>query len=60
MAVPKKKTSKSKRDSRRSHDSVKLSKITTCPHCQEPVLPHRVCPECGQYRGRTIIKIEES
>lgn len=60
MAVPKKKKSKSKRDSRRSHDGVKLPKITTCPHCQEPVLPHRVCPECGQYRGRTIIKIEES
>lgn len=60
MAVPKKKKSKSKRDSRRSHDKVKLTKIATCPHCHEPVLPHRVCPECGQYRGRTIIKTEES
>jgi len=60
MAVPKKKKSKSKRDSRRSHDSVKLPNVATCPHCNEPVLPHRVCPECGTYKGRTIIKTEES
>jgi large subunit ribosomal protein L32 len=60
MAVPKKKKSKSKRGMRRSHDSVKLPRIVNCPHCHEPVLPHHVCPECGIYKGRTIIKTEES
>ena len=60
MAVPKKKKSKSKRNMRRSHDNVRMPNITTCPHCHEPVLPHRVCPECGMYRGRTIMKTEES
>ena len=60
MAVPKKKKSKSKRNMGRSHDNVRMPNITTCPHCHEPVLPHRVCPECGMYRGRTIMKTEES
>ena len=60
MAVPKKRTSKSKRDSRRAHDRVKLPQVTTCPQCHEPVLPHHVCAECGTYRGRPIISTEES
>ncbi|MEA2039342.1 MAG: 50S ribosomal protein L32 [Thermodesulfobacteriota bacterium] len=60
MAVPKKKRSKSKRGMRRSHDSVKTPNLAVCPQCHEPVLPHHVCLGCGTYRGRTIIKTEES
>ncbi|MDY6971306.1 MAG: 50S ribosomal protein L32 [Thermodesulfobacteriota bacterium] len=60
MAVPKKKKSKSKRNMRRSHDSVKMPNIATCPHCHEPVLQHHVCSGCGLYRGRTIIRTEGS
>ena len=60
MAVPKKKTSKSKRNMRRSHDAMTMPNLTTCPHCHEPVLPHHVCPECGTYKGKTVIKTEES
>ncbi len=60
MAVPKRKKSKSKRDMRRSHDHAKMSTVSLCPQCNEPVLPHHVCPQCGTYRGRTILEIEES
>ena len=60
MAVPKKKTSKSKRNMRRSHDSIEMPNPVTCPQCHELVLPHHVCPECGTYRGRTIVKTEEN
>lgn len=60
MAVPKKKKSKSKRDSRRAHDHVSLPQVAECPQCQEPVLPHRVCSECGTYKGKEIIKEKES
>lgn len=60
MAVPKKKISKAKRNTRRSHDGISMIRPTTCPQCHEPVIPHRVCPECGTYRGRTIIETEES
>lgn len=27
-----------------------------CPQCHEPKLPHRVCPECGYYKNREVIK----
>ena len=26
-----------------------------CPNCGATVIYHRVCPECGYYRGRQII-----
>jgi len=41
-------------------DHVKLPQTTLCPQCHEPVLPHHICPHCGIYRGRTLIKTEES
>ena len=59
MAVPKQKTSKSKRDKRRSHDALKAPSQSACPDCGSPRQPHRVCPNCGKYRGRVIIETEE-
>ncbi len=55
MAVPKKKTSKSKKNMRRAHDAISAPGISTCPQCQEPKLPHRVCANCGTYKGKEII-----
>lgn len=60
MAVPKKKKSKSKRDSRRAHHAVTMPNVASCPHCHEPVLPHRLCRECGAYKETTLIQKEES
>ncbi len=59
MAVPKRKTSKAKRDKRRSHDALKSDNRSLCPDCGSPRQPHRVCPNCGKYRGRTIVETEE-
>lgn len=59
MAVPKRRTSKSKRDKRRAHDGLRGPARSTCPQCGEPKLPHRVCAHCGSYRGRTVIEPEE-
>jgi len=59
MAVPKRKTSKSKRDKRRSHDALKTATRSVCPDCGAPRQPHRVCPSCGKYRGRTIVETAE-
>jgi len=59
MAVPKKKTSKSKRDMRRSHDSLKVPGMAVCPQCKEPKPSHRVCPSCGTYKGKSVGNSEE-
>ena len=52
MGVPKKRTSKMRRDRRRA-SNFKLSPIavSTCPNCKEPLLPHTRCEVCKQYRG---------
>ncbi len=55
MSVPKKKTSKSKRDMRRSHDTLKAVNTVTCPNCDSPMRLHRVCPSCGQYKGMQVV-----
>ncbi len=59
MAVPKRKTSKSKRDMRRTHKKTAGPNLTTCANCGEPKPPHHVCMSCGTYRGRTLIDTEE-
>ena len=30
-----------------------------CPQCHEPKPPHRVCPNCGYYRGRQVRAVDE-
>ena len=59
MAVPKRKTSKSKRDKRRTHQKISAPTLAACPQCGEAVQPHHACPSCGSYKGRTVIETEE-
>ncbi len=59
MAVPKRKTSKSKRNKRRTHQKIAVPNLTRCPQCGEARLPHHACPSCGTYKGRTVIEIED-
>ncbi|MCB5234487.1 MAG: 50S ribosomal protein L32 [Candidatus Cloacimonetes bacterium] len=59
MAVPKKKTSKARRDKRRSHDALSLPASSVCPKCGEPSRPHHVCENCGSYNSRQIKDIKE-
>lgn len=59
MAVPKRKTSKSRRDKRRSHHKLNFPTLVECSQCHEPKIPHRVCPNCGYYNKREVIKVEK-
>lgn len=59
MAVPKKKTSKSKRDMRRSHDALKAPGVAICPQCKEPKQSHRACPACGMYKGKEVLATDK-
>lgn len=58
MAVPKRKTTRAVRDSRRATHKVEAPARSLCPQCHQPKLPHRVCPDCGYYDGREIIDTE--
>ncbi len=60
MAVPKRRTSHSKQGMRRSHHAVKAIQVQYCKQCNEPVMPHRVCPNCGFFQGRTVVTAEEA
>ena len=59
MAVPKRKTSKSKRDKRRTHKKTAAPNLSVCPDCGEATLPHHACPSCGSYKGRKVVVTEE-
>ncbi len=58
MALPKKKTSKSRKGMRRSHDHVAVPNVIYC-ECGEPSLSHRICPSCGTYKGRQYLRKED-
>ncbi len=60
MANPKYKTSHSKTRRRRANINLELPSLTTCPSCKQPKRTHHVCMECGKYKGKTILKSEES
>ena len=58
MAVPKRRTSKARQGTRRSHHNLGAGKgVQYCARCNEPVLPHRVCSNCGFYRGRDAVTV---
>lgn len=58
MAVPKKKTSKSKSRSRHAQwRKTANPSLSECDQCGSAKLPHRVCMECGYYRGRQVLNV---
>ena len=60
MAVPKRKTSKARRDKRRSPNMKKsVPGVSIRPQCHEPKLPHHVCTECGYYDGKEVVSAAE-
>ena len=59
MAVPKRKTSKARRDKRRSAVwKLEAPALSKCPNCGEYKLAHRACTSCGMYNGREVISTE--
>ncbi|MBK6421854.1 MAG: 50S ribosomal protein L32 [Gemmatimonadetes bacterium] len=60
MAVPKRKTSKSRKRLRRGHHKAASVATQPCPRCTSPKLSHRVCPTCGYYRGKKMIEVEDA
>ena len=62
MAVPFRRTSKTKKRMRRTHYKVEANSMVKCSNCGALIRPHRVCDECGFYKGsqRKLIKEAKS
>lgn len=60
MANPKRRHSKARRGKRRAHDHLRAPNLSICSNCGSPLMPHRVCPTCGYYRGRQVIAVDET
>ncbi len=58
-ALPKHKISRHQRGNRRRHLRVDVPTLVTCQNCGKLMRAHRVCKECGQYRGRQVIQMEQ-
>ncbi len=59
MGLPsKKRTPRSKRE-RNANISLKTVATGKCEKCGSPMLPHRACPGCGQYRGKQAVNVEK-
>lgn len=56
MAVPKKKTSKQKRDQRRSHHALSAANWVEDSHTGEAVRRHHIDLKTGMYKGRQVIE----
>ncbi len=52
--LPKKKHSRARKGGRAAHHAIGLPTLVSCPCGETRIPPHRVCPECGNYKGRTV------
>ena len=56
MAVPARRTSKTKKRMRRTHLKKETRSIVSCPNCGESIQPHRACTKCGFYKGKNVLE----
>ena len=59
MAVPFRRTSKTKKRMRRTHLKKTVPGFVNCPNCSEPIKPHRACPKCGYYKNVEVVKVNK-
>lgn len=59
MPVPKRKTSKRRRDQRAAGKRKVCPAMALCQTCHKPTRPHQVCVECGYYKGIKVLRTKE-
>jgi len=64
MPVPKQRHNTARKGRRRSgqlnKNNIKNIKTVKCSECGASILPHRVCPKCGSYKGKEIINVSKN
>ncbi len=54
MAVPQRRTSKTRKRMRRTHFKLTVPGMVPCSQCGEMKMLHRVCGYCGTYKGKSV------
>jgi len=62
MAVPQRRTSKTRKRKRRTHFKLAVPGMHECPNqeCNAIIAAHRACPSCGEYKGRQVVKLKQA
>ncbi len=58
MAHPKRKHSHSRTCKKRTHQKVQAPSLINCTQCKKPKPKSMVCPFCGYYKNKEVVKIE--
>lgn len=58
MPVPAKRRPRSEARRGRSHQALKKINLAKCEKCGKEVLPHTACGFCGNYKGKTVLKLK--
>lgn len=56
MAVPARRTSKTRKRLRRTHYKLQVPGMSACLNCGELRKAHHVCPSCGYYGDKEVVK----
>jgi len=56
MPVPKRKSSRARRNKRAANKNISMHGIGMCQTCQAPIAPHTVCSSCGYYKGVKVLR----
>ena len=59
MAVPKRKTTPSKRNMRRAHHTLKVENWVEDQETGEPVRRHHIDLKTGMYKGRQVVEARD-
>ena len=60
MGNPKHRHSKTRGAKRRTHYKMETPNAASCPQCGSPRVPHRICANCGTYKGKEVIASKEA
>jgi len=60
MAVPQRRTSKTRKRKRRTHFKLTVPGLHECKSCGEAKVGHRACSSCGAYKGREVVQVKAS
>jgi len=57
MGLPARHHTKSRRNKGRAHQALRPLNLSSCKQCGVQILSHRVCRNCGYYKGKQIIDV---